>query len=113
MTEERIARLLVHIRDAVIAIIPVWFVVAWFKSQLSLYVKRDRLKRSLLINMDGRFEIAGKRGYLVHFGWWYLTLKGRDGEHHHVPMLMAVDSVITRLDHINGRVNNKKKESKL
>lgn len=65
---------------------------------------------SLLVNIDGRFEIAGKRGVLTYFGWWYLTLKKKNGEHHHIPMLLAVESVITRLGSDNGTKNNGRKK---
>lgn len=103
MLEQDIARLLIHIKNMIWAVIPVWFAISVIKEQISLYVKRTRLKKSLLINMDGKFEIAGKQGQLVYFGWWYLTLKKENGEHHHIPILTAVNSIITRLDHVNGK----------
>jgi hypothetical protein len=105
--EQRIAHLLVKVIETLWLVIPIWYFLYVLKGILALYVKRNRLKKSLLINIDGKFEIAGKRGQLVFFGWWYLTLKRDNGEHHHVPMLTAVDSIITRLDHINGKAKRR------
>lgn len=98
MTESEIIQLIREIKEYIKYIIPIWIIATKLKDWISLFFKRQSIKSSLMLNMDGCFEIDGKKGSLVHFGWRRLTLKDVSGQHHHIPMELVVRTTITRLN---------------